>query len=162
MHDFARLARFGDQRNLGSGLFPHQQIVNRGQGQQTRNGGVVFVHSPVGKNQQRISGSHGKRGSLAQLIQRAFQSRFSITSAEQRGQGRRQQIAIRNPAQLFQLSIGQQRMRQLEHVAVLRRLLEDVALASDIADERHHHFLANRIDRRIRNLREELLEIVEQ
>ena len=53
-------------------------------------------------------------------------------------------------------------MRQLQHVAVLGRFLQDVALASDVADERHHHLFANRIDGRIGDLREQLLEIVEQ
>jgi hypothetical protein len=53
-------------------------------------------------------------------------------------------------------------MRQLQHVTVLGRFRENVALASDIADKRHHNLFANRVNGRIRNLREELLEIVKQ
>ena len=53
-------------------------------------------------------------------------------------------------------------MRQLQHVAVLGRFLENVALAADIADQRHHHLFANGIDWRIRHLGEELLEVIEQ
>src|SRR6266849_9070847 len=53
-------------------------------------------------------------------------------------------------------------MHQLEHVAILGIFRENVALASDIADERHHDLFANRVNGRIRDLREELLEIVEQ
>ena len=53
-------------------------------------------------------------------------------------------------------------MRQLERVAVLRRLIQNVALGADVAGERHHQLLADRIDRWVRHLREELLEIVEQ
>ena len=53
-------------------------------------------------------------------------------------------------------------MRQLQHVAVLRRLLQDIALAADVADQRHHHLFPDGIDGRIRHLREELLEVVEK
>ena len=53
-------------------------------------------------------------------------------------------------------------MRQLEGVTVLRRFIEDVALGADVADQRHHHLFADGIDGRIRDLRKELLEVVEQ
>src|SRR5882757_9250466 len=53
-------------------------------------------------------------------------------------------------------------MRQLQRVAVLRRLYEDVALGSDVADERHHHLFTNGIDRRVGHLRKQLLEVVEE
>ena len=50
MHDFARFAGFGDQRDLGSRFFAHQQVVHRGQSQQAWNGRVVFIHAAIGKN----------------------------------------------------------------------------------------------------------------
>ena len=53
-------------------------------------------------------------------------------------------------------------MRQLERVAVLRRLIQNVALGADVADERHHQLFADGVDGRIGDLREELLEVVEQ
>ena len=53
-------------------------------------------------------------------------------------------------------------MCQLQHVAVLGRFLEDVALAADVADERHDHLFANRIDGRVGYLCEELFEVIEQ
>ena len=53
-------------------------------------------------------------------------------------------------------------MAQLQRVAVLRRLVEDVSFASDVGVERHHQAFANRIDRGIGDLREGLLEIIEQ
>ena len=48
---------------------------------------------------------------------------------KKRGQRGGQEIALGDAAQLFQIAVGQDGMRQLERVAVLRRLLEDVALA---------------------------------
>src|SRR5216683_7719418 len=53
-------------------------------------------------------------------------------------------------------------MRQLQHVAVLGLFRENVALASDVADERHHDLFANRVNGRIGDLGEKLLEIIEQ
>src|SRR6202165_5565493 len=53
-------------------------------------------------------------------------------------------------------------MRQLQHVTVLGLLRENVALASDIANQRHHDLFANWVNRRISDLCEELLEIIEQ
>ena len=138
------------------------KIVHRRQRQQAWNGSVVFVHAAIRKNQQRVPSLYRQRSTLAQLVQSALQARFAVADAEQRGQSGRQQITIRNPAQFFQFAIGEQRMRQLQHVAVLGRLFENVALAADVADQRHHHLFANGIDGRIRHLREELLEVVEQ
>ena len=53
-------------------------------------------------------------------------------------------------------------MGQLQSVAVLRSLFQDVPLRANVADERHHHLFANRINRRVGYLSEELLEIIEQ
>ena len=53
-------------------------------------------------------------------------------------------------------------MRQLQHMTIFRLFRENVALAADITDEGHHDLFANRINGRIGDLREELLEIVEQ
>ena len=53
-------------------------------------------------------------------------------------------------------------MAQFQRVAILRRFVEDVSFASDVGVERHHQSFADRIDRGIGDLREGLLEIVEQ
>ena len=162
VHDFAGLAGFGDQRNLCSRFFPDQQIVYRGQRQQARDWSVIFIHAAIGKNQQRISRLHRQRSSLAQLIQRALQplrllSRETARAAWSRAD-RRSKPGAASPGR----DSSQHRMRQLQHVAIFGRFFENVALAADIADQRHHHLFANGIDRRIRDLREELLEVIEQ
>jgi len=48
----------------------------------------------------------------------------------------------------------------LELTRVLGRLLDDVQLRADRADQRHHALFLDRVDRRVRDLREELLEII--
>ena len=91
-----------------------------------------------------------------------LQGGFAIRGAEERRQRGGQQITGRNAAQLFQVAVGQDRMRQLERVAVFRSLAENVAFDADITDQRHHELFADGIDGRICHLRKELLEVAEQ
>ena len=162
VHHLARLAALDDQRHLRAGLLAHQAIVHRGHRQQAGNRRVGRIDAAVGEDQQRVAGIDGERGAGAQVVERVLQARLAILGAEQRRQRGRQQIARGDAAQLFQIAIGEDRMRQLERVAVLRRLVQNVALRADVADQRHHQLFADGIDGRIGDLREELLEVVEQ
>ena len=103
--------------------------MHRGQRKQARDWSVVLVEPAVGKNQQRVPGLDGLRGTAAELVERALQARLRHPRPEERGQRGGQEIALRNAAQLFQIAIGQDRMRQFQRVAMLRRLLQNVALA---------------------------------
>ncbi len=49
-----------------------------------------------------------------------------------------------------------------EHIAVLRHFLQQIAVPAQIDSRGSHHLLADRVDRRIGHLREELLEVMEQ
>ena len=65
-------------------------------------------------------------------------------------------------AQLGEIVLRQKGVRQLQHAALARRLLEQVALAAHAADERHHDLFAQRIDGRVRHLGEVLLEVAKE
>ena len=62
-------------------------------------------------------------------------------------------------AQPLELLVAQDRVVDHELPRVLRRLVEQVALRPDERLLAHHDRLADRVDRRIRHLREELLEV---
>ena len=49
-----------------------------------------------------------------------------------------------------------------QHIAVFRHLLQEIAVLPQIDRGGSHHFLADRINGRVRHLREKLLEVVEQ
>src|ERR1035441_7266876 len=87
---------------------------------------------------------------------------FPVLGAEKCGERRGQQVAGRDTAQFLEVAIGEYGMRQLERVAVFGCFLKDVALGTDVADERHHEFFTNRINGRVGDLGEELLEVVEE
>ncbi len=159
---FARFAGFDDQRHLRSRPFADQMIVHGGERQQARDRRVFVVHAAVGKNQQTVAVADGERGAPAQAVQRAFQLARSARGRKHRLQRGGQKVAPTHAAQLFQVEIRQNRMRQLQRVAVLRRLFQNIALRADVAGQRHHQLLADRVDRRIRHLREQLLEVVKQ
>ena len=65
-------------------------------------------------------------------------------------------------AQRLELAVEQDRLFEQQLVRVLGRLVEQVALVAQAGREAHHDFLADRVDRRVGDLREELLEVGEQ
>ena len=87
---------------------------------------------------------------------------FAIFRAEERRQGGGEQIAGRDAAQLFEIACWKDGMRQAESVAVLRLLVQNVALGADVADERHDQLFADRVNGRIGDLGEKLPEVIEQ
>ena len=162
MHHLARLAGFDDQSHLRASLVAHQMVVHGGQRQQAGDRGVIFVDAAVGENQHRVAGCDRQAGPLAKPVQRPLQSLLAIRHPEQHWQRGGQKIAPGYTPQLLQIAIGQDGVQQLHGVAVLGRLIEDVALGADVAGERHDELFADRIDGRVGHLREKLLEVVEQ
>ena len=163
MHHLARLAGFDDQRHLGARPFADQLIVDGGQRQQAGNRRVVVVHAAVGENQQRVAALDGQRGAAAKLVERRAPVRprrppprksvGSVVASKSPCETRRSFSRSR----LVRIGCGSFSVWQF--CGVSSRMLRSRA---DVADQRHHHLFANRIDRRIGDLREELLEIVEQ
>ena len=98
----------------------------------------------------------------AQALERAAQSGLAVGGAVQGRERDRAQARLVEPFDLFQLDVGEHRAPQLELAAMRRRFLEQVLLGSDRGDRGRHHLFANRIDRRIGDLGEKLLEVVEQ
>ena len=162
MHYLARLPALNDQRHLRPGLFAHEAVMHGRHGQQARYRRIGRIDAAVRKNQQRVAGIHGMGRAVAQIVERVLQASLPVCGTKERWQRGGQQIARGDAAQFLKITVGQDRVRQLQRMAVIRRFLQNVALGANVADERHHQFLANGIDGRIRHLRKELLEIVEQ
>ena len=60
----------------------------------------------------------------------------------------------------FEIAVGQDRLRHFEPVMRAGLVAQQVRPRPDHRDQRHHQFLADRIDRRVGDLREILLEII--
>ena len=109
----------------------------------------------------RVDGSLG-RGT--QFGERLLQRGAGIGGGriEESGQHDQREVGQRLGQQLGHLLVGQDRLLEFEQATLTGRLRQQVPLASEAADERHHELLADRIDRRVRDLRELLLEVTEQ
>ena len=154
VHHLARLAALQDERHLGTRLFAHQVIVDRRHGQQAGDRGIFFIHAAVGENQQSVAGLDGEGSAPAELGECPLQALGALFHGEKHGQRGGQEIALADAAHLFQVAVGENGMRQLHGVAVLRRLVQDVALRADVAGERHHHLFADGVDGRVGDLGE--------
>ena len=69
---------------------------------------------------------------------------------------------VRDLAQLLELVVAQDRLVHDQLVGLLGDLGEQVDLGADAGLEAHHDRFADRVDRRVRDLREQLLEVREQ
>ena len=74
---------------------------------------------------------------------------------------RREHVVV-DVAQRLELAVEQDRLVEHELVRMLGRLVEEVLLRAEGRRQAHHDFLADRVDRRVGDLREQLLEVGEQ
>ena len=160
--DFSRLTRFDDERDLGTRAFAHEVVVNRRQSEQARDRSRLCIDVAIGQNQHRVSGLDRERSALTETVESALEFEAAAGYLIKRRQSSREQIAGGDTTQLLKVPIGKDRMIQLERVAMLRSLIENIEFVPDIAGQRHHQFFANGIDGRVRHLREKLLEIVKE
>jgi hypothetical protein len=158
----ARLARLDDEPHLHPRPLADQMMVHGGGREQARNRRVAGVRAAVGEDQDGVPVADGGRGAPAEELEGLLEPLAARARREERGQRHGVQARLVDLANLRQLGVRQARRLQLELARVQRRFLEDVLLRPDGGAERHHQLLADRVDRRVRHLREELLEVVEQ
>ena len=120
---------------------------------------MVFIHPPVGQDQNIGARPVGPVALQKQLIQCRFQG--GILVVQQRHRLHPEAGAVHGP-NLHQLHGGENGIANLQHPAVFRLLLEQVAVRADVHRGIGDDLLPQRIDGRIGHLGEELLEIVEQ
>jgi len=72
------------------------------------------------------------------------------------------ELLVGDVAQRLELAVEQDRLLQRQLVRVLGSLAEQVQLGAEARRQAHHDFLADRVDRRVGDLGEQLLEVGEQ
>ena len=151
--------------------------MNSPKRQQTRDRRAFFIHAPVGQNQDAIAAV----GRLLRLLAKFVERFLEPLSARRRVEQHRQRLRpepnpprspfsvavfdrtrLADAAQSLEFPVGQQRQLDPQHVRVLGRFIQQIPLRADVSNRRHHQLFADRVDRRIGDLREKLLEIVEQ
>ena len=102
----------------------------------------------------------------AEFVEHLLQARRAETGMEGGVQRARLEMVVgdvRDRADLFQVAVGEDRLAHFEPLGAGHALqVEQVRPRPDDRDETHHQFFADRIDRRVGDLREILLEVGEQ
>ena len=162
MVHLARLARLQDDARAQTRAFADEVMVHRGDRQQRRDRRAARADRAVGEDDDVDL----LRDRVVRLRADALQRLLHPGHALGHGPGdvdrARREHVVRDVAQRLELPVEQDRLAEDQLVRVLGRLVEEVALGPERGRQAHHDFLADRVDRRVGDLREELLEVGEQ
>jgi hypothetical protein len=160
----AAVARLDDQPHLRALPGAHQVVVHGGGEQQGRDRRMVLVAAAVGQDKDARPGVDGVGAGPAHLLDRAGQclcpAKHAVTPVDERALESGQVAVGVDVPDLGKLVVGDHRMRDDDLAARGRAGREQVLLGADSAGERGHHLLADRIQWRVGDLREQLGEVV--
>ena len=157
-------AGFHHQSGGGAQPFAHQMLMDRRQGQRGGNRHLLAPHVTVTDDQDVVAAADRVDRLGAQRRQLGFDAFVAPfhrvgdidLMATELGAG-----VTLDGAQALHVFKVEHRLRHFQaHRRVHRVDIEQVGLGADEAHQRHHDGLADRIDRRIGDLREQLLEVV--
>jgi hypothetical protein len=163
---FASVAGLDDQSRHRALFRAHEVMMHRCGEQQRRDRRLDGVGVAIGEHDDAGSGIDRFGSLLADAVERRAQSRSAGTDTEQARQNlgleARPCAVVVDVDDLGEFVVVDDRERQRQLTTALRTWGEQVALGSDRRRHRRDDLFADRVQRRIRHLREELLEVVEQ
>ena len=135
-----------------------------GRGQQAGNRGVFRRELAVADDQQRSPVGNRPLRRIHQFVQRLAQraGRVRRIGGKQGGQRDNLEVVAIGRSQPIHILVREDRMGELQLPAVFRCFVQQVPLLAGKRHQRHHQPLAQRVDRRVGHLGEELLEVAEQ
>ena len=165
MH-LARLAGFDHEADRGAQSDADQMMMHGGAGEQRGNRNPVGAGHAVGQDDDVDALAHRGFGARAEFVEHLLQSRRAEAGMEGGVERARLEMAVRDlrdRADLLEVRIGQDRLAHFEALGGGQALeVEQVRPRPDDRDEAHHQLLADRIDRRVGDLGEVLLEVGEE
>ena len=159
MMDLSWLSGLQDEGHGRLLLRLHQILMDRRHRQKGRDRHMVLVHAPVGQDQDIGPVPVCLVHLYAQMLQGALQLRAFIVN------DRNDRHAEPVPVKIFDLQhirIRQDRILDLQHLAVLRFLFDQIAVFPHIDRRPCDDLLTDRIDGRIGHLGKELLKVIKQ
>ena len=160
-----RLARFAgldNEADRGAQTLADQVMMHGGCRQQGRDRNAIRAHHAVRQHDDVIAALDGRFRALAQALDRRFHPRDALVGriGDVERLGVEGIFKMPDAADLFEIAIGQDRLANLKALALrIALVVEQVGTRSDEGHEAHDELFADRIDRRVRHLREVLLEI---
>ena len=165
MH-LADVAGLDHQADLGAALLPDEVVVDGGGEQQRRDRCQLGVGMPVGQHDDARATVDRRRDVGAELLELGCQRLGAAVHLVQPtgdvGRITRQITVPVDLDDLGQLVVGQHRERQHQPAAGRRTGIQQVPLRTDGVVERGDELLADRVQRRVGDLGEQLGEVVEE
>ena len=166
MMHLARFAGFDHQPDRGAQARADQVMMHGGAGEQRRDRNPVRARHAVGQDDDVDAFAHRAFGARAEFVEHLLHARRAEAGMEGGVERARLEMAvgdIGDRADLFQVGVGQDRLAHFEPLGGGQALqVEQVRPRPDDRDQAHHQLFADRIDRRVGDLREVLLEVGEQ
>ena len=159
MH-FARFSGFQNDCRLRAGAVADEVVVQAGHRQKRGDGDMVFIHSTVAQDEDVLPCGEGLVGIGAKGFHSLGKSSGTDGGFEKDRDGHgTESLGIHMP-DLLEGGIVDDRLVELDHAATLRSRFEEVPFGTQHRGGRRDDFLADRVDRRVGDLREELLEVI--
>ena len=158
----AGLAGLDHQRAEVPLAAPDQVVVDAADGQQSGDGRPLGPRAAVAQDDQGGPLVDPALGLQAGLGQGPAQLPPAPGQREQDRHRAHREILEPGLAQLLEVVVGEDGVRELELAAVLRGLVQEVALPAHEAHQGHDQALAVGVDGRVGHLGEQLAEVVEQ
>ena len=165
MMHFSRFAGFHDKPRLHAQALADQMVMDGGGGQQRRHRHAVRRSGAIRQNENVVVGQHRIGGVVADAQQGVRQAVSALNGgpgAVNRGSAEGAIHQFRNGADFFHIGIGQHRLVHFQALVVARFAAQQIGARPDHRNQAHHQFFADRINRRIGDLGEVLLEVIVQ
>ena len=166
MVHFARVAALDDETNLGALTFANEVVVHGAGQQQRRNRCIHRVTAAIRQHDDSRAIIDEVAHLVANAVERRAHAVVAIGHAIEPAHHRRAQVrhsaVVVDVDDLGQLVVVDDGERQHQLSAVLRPNFEQIRLGSECRTHRRHDFFTNCVERRVRDLCEQLLEVVEQ
>ena len=166
MMDFARLAQLHHQPDGRAQALADQVMMHRRGGKQRRNSDAVRPDLAVGQDDDVVAAGDRRLGTITEPVDRAVHacSTFRGGIGDVDRLGVETVLGVADGTDLLQIAIGEDGLAHFEALAPrIADEVENVRPRPDKGDQAHHQLLADRVDRRVGDLGEVLLEVgVEQ
>ena len=160
--DVARLARLDHQPGAQARAAADQVVVNGRHGQKRGRRHPLGAQVAVGQDQDVGAVVDVPGRLLAQRVQPGLHPGVALLDRPRDVERGGVEDLVRDLAKLLELVVAEDRLVHHQLVSVLGTLREQVDLGPDAGLQRHHHAFADRVDRRVGHLGEQLLEVREQ
>ena len=157
------LAGLDHEADGGAQALADQVMMHGAGGEQRRDRNPVGAGRPVGQDDDVLARAHRRLGVLAKLVEGGAHAGGAMVGCVGDVEGDSAKVIVgdvANAADALQVLVGEDRVRGFEPLLLGGAFeVEQIRPRANKGHERHDELLADRIDRRVRHLREGLLEI---